>query len=60
PSSDHRGRRCDQERVGIPGGASGAWRARGVADLGHAPQIQAPERFHKVLLEGCQSLTAVL
>lgn len=28
-------------------------------DLGHAPQIQAPERFHKVLLEGLQeSVTA--
>jgi len=24
-------------------------------DLGHAPQIQAPERFHKVLLEGLQT-----
>jgi pimeloyl-ACP methyl ester carboxylesterase len=24
-------------------------------DLGHAPQIQAPERFHKALLEGLQS-----
>jgi hypothetical protein len=21
-------------------------------DLGHSPQIQAPERFHKALLEG--------
>jgi pimeloyl-ACP methyl ester carboxylesterase len=29
------------------------------ADLGHAPQIQAPERFHKALLEGLQSLSAV-
>lgn len=29
------------------------------ADLGHAPQIQAPERFHKALLEGLQSQTAV-
>ena len=28
------------------------------ADLGHAPQIQAPKRFHKALLEGLQSLTA--
>jgi pimeloyl-ACP methyl ester carboxylesterase len=28
------------------------------ADLGHAPQIQAPERFHKALLEGLQALTA--
>ena len=28
------------------------------ADLGHAPQIQAPERFHKALLESFQSLTA--
>ena len=28
------------------------------ADLGHAPQIQAPERFHKALLEGLQSLSA--
>jgi pimeloyl-ACP methyl ester carboxylesterase len=27
-------------------------------DLGHAPQIQAPERFHKVLLEGLQSPAA--
>jgi pimeloyl-ACP methyl ester carboxylesterase len=27
-------------------------------DLGHAPQIQAPERFHKVLLDGMQSTTA--
>lgn len=26
-------------------------------DLGHSPQIQAPERFHKALLEGLQSLT---
>lgn len=25
------------------------------ADLGHAPQIQAPDRFHKALLEGLQS-----
>jgi len=25
------------------------------ADLGHSPQIQAPERFHKALLEGLQS-----
>ena len=24
-------------------------------DLGHAPQIQAPERFHRALLEGLQS-----
>ncbi len=24
-------------------------------DLGHAPQIQAPERFHRVLLEGLQA-----
>jgi pimeloyl-ACP methyl ester carboxylesterase len=24
-------------------------------DLGHSPQIQAPERFHKALLEGLQS-----
>jgi pimeloyl-ACP methyl ester carboxylesterase len=24
-------------------------------DLGHAPQIQAPERFHKALLEGLQA-----
>jgi pimeloyl-ACP methyl ester carboxylesterase len=24
-------------------------------DLGHAPQIQAPERFHKALLEGLQN-----
>ncbi|MGH9695767.1 MAG: alpha/beta fold hydrolase, partial [Bryobacteraceae bacterium] len=24
------------------------------ADLGHSPQIQAPERFHKALLEGLQ------
>jgi hypothetical protein len=22
------------------------------SDLGHSPQIQAPERFHKALLEG--------
>lgn len=28
------------------------------ADLGHSPQIQAPERFHKALLEGLQALTA--
>jgi pimeloyl-ACP methyl ester carboxylesterase len=28
------------------------------ADLGHAPQIQAPERFHKALLEGIRSLSA--
>jgi pimeloyl-ACP methyl ester carboxylesterase len=28
------------------------------ADLGHAPQIQAPGRFHKALLEGLQSMTA--
>src|ERR1700722_2985241 len=27
-------------------------------DLGHAPQIQAPERFHKALLEGLQSPAA--
>jgi pimeloyl-ACP methyl ester carboxylesterase len=27
------------------------------ADLGHAPQIQAPKRFHKALLAGLQSLT---
>ena len=27
-------------------------------DLGHAPQIQAPERFHKALLEGLRSLNA--
>jgi pimeloyl-ACP methyl ester carboxylesterase len=27
------------------------------ADLGHSPQIQAPERFHKALLEGLRSLT---
>jgi pimeloyl-ACP methyl ester carboxylesterase len=26
------------------------------SDLGHAPQIQAPERFHKALLEGLQAL----
>jgi pimeloyl-ACP methyl ester carboxylesterase len=25
-------------------------------DLGHAPQIQAPERFHKALLEGLQAV----
>ena len=24
------------------------------ADLGHSPQIQAPERFHKALLDGLQ------
>jgi pimeloyl-ACP methyl ester carboxylesterase len=24
------------------------------SDLGHSPQIQAPERFHKALLEGLQ------
>jgi pimeloyl-ACP methyl ester carboxylesterase len=24
-------------------------------DLGHAPQIQAPERFHKALLDGLNS-----
>ena len=23
-------------------------------DLGHAPQIQAPEAFHKALLDGCK------
>jgi pimeloyl-ACP methyl ester carboxylesterase len=28
-------------------------------DLGHAPQIQAPERFHKALLEGLQAPAAV-
>lgn len=28
------------------------------ADLGHAPQIQAPQRFHKALLEGLQSAAA--
>ena len=28
------------------------------ADLGHAPQIQAPERFHEALLEGLQALNA--
>ena len=27
-------------------------------DLGHAPQIQAPERFHNVLLEGLKSSTS--
>jgi pimeloyl-ACP methyl ester carboxylesterase len=27
-------------------------------DLGHAPQIQAPERFHKALLEGLQASAA--
>jgi pimeloyl-ACP methyl ester carboxylesterase len=27
-------------------------------DLGHAPQIQAPERFHKALLEGLQAPSA--
>jgi len=27
-------------------------------DLGHAPQIQAPERFHKALLEGLQAPAA--
>ena len=27
-------------------------------DLGHAPQIQAPERFHKALLEGLQAPVA--
>jgi pimeloyl-ACP methyl ester carboxylesterase len=27
-------------------------------DLGHAPQIQAPERFHKALLEGLLSPAA--
>jgi len=28
-------------------------------DLGHSPQIQAPDRFHKALLDGLQSSTAV-
>jgi pimeloyl-ACP methyl ester carboxylesterase len=28
-------------------------------DLGHSPQIQAPERFHKALLEGLQAPAAV-
>jgi pimeloyl-ACP methyl ester carboxylesterase len=28
------------------------------ADLGHAPQIQAPDVFHKALLDGLRTLAA--
>jgi len=39
-----------------PSGLSTCHEFRQLAfELGHAPQIQAPERFHKALLEGLQA-----